>query len=87
MSIDNVLRNALSRKLSPQELAVEVTLIYRPDNRGPYAYKKSREDPRNFPGWWAIDGLANLWVLKAMEEFGIIRKSLKVNKTLKIFEF
>lgn len=78
VSFDQVLRKALERKLNSQAIAWKLTVVNRPKNQRYFLKKNKEKDPRNYPGYWALDGLDYLWILKAMEEFGVLSGSLKV---------
>ncbi|CAK8689984.1 uncharacterized protein LOC143471353 [Clavelina lepadiformis] len=71
-SVTDLIRDALWRRVSPKEIARNVTVIKRQDRRGPY-YDKKNEDIHKLPGWWAVEGLGFVWVLKALEELNFVK--------------
>lgn len=72
-TVIDLLKRSLWRDLTPPELAKCVLVVHRKDRRGPFYTHKTWNDPRLGPGWWALEGNGQLWVLKALEEIGRVK--------------
>ncbi|XP_078492727.1 uncharacterized protein LOC100186250 isoform X2 [Ciona intestinalis] len=76
-TILEVFRDALQRLASPEYLGRKVVVVKRADNRGPYYDSVTWNNPRKCPGWWVVEGHGYVWILKALEDLGIV-KTVKV---------